>query len=96
MKRDFESALASNVRRMAALTRTSARERFYAAGRFGDRASGNVVIEVGQRSLDNRGDVPEHAASECLGFRRQSTTLRVGEPQPSGPELLSEHAVLTC
>jgi hypothetical protein len=27
-------------------------------------------------------------------LRRQSTTLRVGEPQPSGPELLPEDAVL--
>ena len=42
----------------------------------------------------NRGDVPQHAPFECLGFRRQSSALRVGEPDTSGPELFPQHAVL--
>ena len=42
----------------------------------------------------NRGDVPQDAAAEGLGFRCQSSPLRVGESQPSGPELFAEDAVL--
>ena len=42
----------------------------------------------------NRGDVPQNAASEGLGVRRQSSALRVGEPQPSEPELFAQDAVL--
>ena len=113
----------------------------------GDRASGDVVIEVGQGALDprvtpaavvrghthdqradlgddgrssrtttctsvvflrdqrpvprqqrvrrhHRRDISQDAASERLGFRRQSTALNVGEPQASGPDLLPEDTVL--
>jgi len=41
----------------------------------------------------NRGDVPQETPSEYLGFCRQSTTLRVGEPQTSGPELFPQEAI---
>ena len=42
----------------------------------------------------NRGDIPQDAASECPGFRRESTALVVREPQTSGPELFPQDAVL--
>src|SRR5712692_2975507 len=42
----------------------------------------------------NRGDVPEDAPSECLGFRRQTTALIVREPQTSRAELFPKGAVL--
>ena len=58
---------------------------------LGDQCA--VPRQQGVRRHD-RGDVPQDAASECLGFRRQSTALSVGEPQPSGPELFPQHAVL--
>jgi hypothetical protein len=32
--------------------------------------------------------------SEWLGFGRQSSALKVGEPDTSGPELFPQHAVL--
>jgi hypothetical protein len=42
----------------------------------------------------NRDDVPQDAASECLGSRRQSTALRVGEPQSSVSELFPQDPML--
>src|SRR5207245_1664152 len=42
----------------------------------------------------NRGEVPQNAASECLGFRRQPTALSVGEAHTSGPQLFPQDTVL--
>jgi hypothetical protein len=42
----------------------------------------------------DRGDVPQHVPSKCLGFRRQTTTLIVREPQTSGADLLAQGADL--
>jgi hypothetical protein len=42
----------------------------------------------------NRGDVPQDAPSDCLGFRRQTPTLIVREPQTSRAELFPQGAVL--
>jgi len=42
----------------------------------------------------NRRKIAEDAASDGLGSRRQSPTLRVGEPQTSRTQLFAQHAVL--
>src|SRR5712692_6921162 len=47
-----------------------------------------------QARRHNCGDVPEETPSECLGLRRQATTLSVRESQPSGAELFPQGAVL--
>lgn len=50
----------------------------------------------GQQAIrrENRGDVPQDAPAECRGLRRQTTTLSVREPEPSGAQLFPQGAVL--